>query len=354
MPVLARSRRCSPSGCSRRDRAGEAVRLGAASIRTGTISPIRSGAGVGVDALQIGAAADELARRCRPGFSNSTGSTWPTQARVEGALLLLQQRLQCGEPLGLDRLRHLVRGARRRRARARRIFEREGLGEADLAHEIERRAEIRLALAGKADDEIRRQREVGARRAQPFDGAAIIVGGVARGSSPPARGRSRSAPAGAGTASAAARRDAPRSARRRHRADARSCSAAASSPGIPASARISSPSRHSPPSGAGAVIGVDVLAEQRDLARAVGDEPPRLGDDCAGRPRIFGAARIGHDAEGAELVAAFLHGQKGGDAAGAAAPRGRWSNFGSAGKLGIEHPRRRRRARPRASISGRR
>src|SRR5581483_10853896 len=55
-----------------------------------------------------------------------------------------------------------------------------------------------------------------------------------------------------------------------------------------------------------AVIGVDVLAEQRDLARATGDQRLRFGDDLRHRPRELGAARVGHDTEGTELVAAFL------------------------------------------------
>ena len=59
-------------------------------------------------------------------------------------------------------------------------------------------------------------------------------------------------------------------------------------------------------------IGVDVLAQQRDLPRAAGDHAPGLRDNGRGRARIFGAARIGHDAEGAELVATFLHGEEGG------------------------------------------
>ena len=40
-----------------------------------------------------------------------------------------------------------------------------------------------------------------------------------------------------------------------------------------------------------------------------------LGDDLLDRPRHFGAARIGDDAEGAELVAAFLHGEESGNSA---------------------------------------
>ena len=61
--------------------------------------------------------------------------------------------------------------------------------------------------------------------------------------------------------------------------------------------------------------GIDVLAKQRHLAHAGFGQPLGLGDDLRHRPRHFGAPGIGHDAEGAELVAAFLHGEEGGDAA---------------------------------------
>ena len=60
---------------------------------------------------------------------------------------------------------------------------------------------------------------------------------------------------------------------------------------------------------------IDVLAEQGHLANAGIGQLFRFGDDLGDGARDFRAARIGHDAEGAELVAAFLHGQKGGDAA---------------------------------------
>ena len=81
-----------------------------------------------------------------------------------------------------------------------------------------------VALARKADDQIGGQRQI---RAAPRAGARRCGGSRSRcgaGSSPPGRGRSRSAPADAETASAAARRDGRRSAARRHRADARWCS----------------------------------------------------------------------------------------------------------------------------------
>ena len=64
-----------------------------------------------------------------------------------------------------------------------------------------------------------------------------------------------------------------------------------------------------------AVIGVDVLSDQRDLAHAGVGEALDFGDDLRHRSRYFGAARIRHDAERAELVAAFLHGDEGGNAA---------------------------------------
>ena len=66
-----------------------------------------------------------------------------------------------------------------------------------------------------------------------------------------------------------------------------------------------------------AVIGIHVLPDQRHFAHARPGEPLDLGRDLLHRPRHFDAARIGHDAEGAELVAAFLHGDEGGNAAAA-------------------------------------
>ena len=58
-------------------------------------------------------------------------------------------------------------------------------------------------------------------------------------------------------------------------------------------------------------VGVDVLPEQRDLDHAPVNQRAGLRLDPRGRPRYLGAAGVGHDAEGAELVAAFLHGEEG-------------------------------------------
>ena len=53
-----------------------------------------------------------------------------------------------------------------------------------------------------------------------------------------------------------------------------------------------------------APVGVDVLAEQRDLARAVGDLGADLLDELVERPRHLAPARGGHDAVRAAAVAA--------------------------------------------------
>ena len=66
---------------------------------------------------------------------------------------------------------------------------------------------------------------------------------------------------------------------------------------------------------AGAMIGVDVLAEQRHFAHACGDQRLHLSGDPRHRPRALRAARKRHDAKCAKLVAAFLHGDESGDAA---------------------------------------
>ena len=65
------------------------------------------------------------------------------------------------------------------------------------------------------------------------------------------------------------------------------------------------------------VIGVDVLAKERELAHAGLDQPARFGHHLLDRAARLGAAGIGHDAERAELVAALLHREERGEPAAA-------------------------------------
>ena len=60
-----------------------------------------------------------------------------------------------------------------------------------------------------------------------------------------------------------------------------------------------------------AVPGVDVLAEQSDFAHARIGQRAGLFRDAQDGPRVFGAARIGHHAKRAELVATLLNGEEG-------------------------------------------
>ena len=111
----------------------------------------------------------------RPGFSNSTSRVRPDKLRVERPPLPGDDRLQaCSRSAFTSRgtcRRHLGR----RRARARRILERIGAGKTDLLDERQRRAEILFGLAGKADDEIGGERDVGPRGAQARDHREIVL-----------------------------------------------------------------------------------------------------------------------------------------------------------------------------------
>ncbi len=88
------------------------------------------------------------------------------------------------------------------------------------------------------------------------------------------------------------------------------------------------------------MIGVDVLSDQRDLADARSCQILHLRHDRCDRPRGFGAARIGHNAERTKLVTAFLDGDKGRDAAGVncrSRSRRKVNKFVLDGELGIYH-----------------
>ena len=81
--------------------------------------------------------------------------------RVRASLHDVDQPL---DPLALDLLGHLVGHRGRVGALARRVDEGERTVEPDLLDDGERLPEVRLGLAGEADDQIGREREVGDRR----------------------------------------------------------------------------------------------------------------------------------------------------------------------------------------------
>ena len=88
------------------------------------------------------------------------------------------------------------------------------------------------------------------------------------------------------------------------------------------------------------VIGIYVLPEQGDFTRAVSNQPARLILHIRHRAGKLGAARIGHNAKGAEAVAAFLNGEKGADPGttrAATALFRQMVKFTLARKFGIDH-----------------
>ena len=95
---------------------------------------------------------------------------------------------------------------------------------------------------------------------------------------------------------------------------------------ISASASISRASDQIAALRIGAAIGVDVLAQQHDLACAPRRQSARFGQNAFGGAGMFRAPRVRHHAEGAEFIAAFLHGEKGADA-------GIGDRFGQRGRI---------------------
>ena len=82
----------------------------------------------------------------------------------------------------------------------------------------------------------------------------------------------------------------------------------------------------------GPLVAVDGLADERDLAAALGDELPRLGHDRLGGAGLLGAANMRHHAERAELIAAGLRADEGLEGRG---PHGRVA----VGIVALEAPR---------------
>src|SRR5690606_35633926 len=123
--------------------------------------------------LQPWRTADALPRLA-PGLLDQQVDRPADEPGGEGPLLFAKQRLEALQSLVLDGIRYLQRHFGAGRSRPRRIFEREGLGVAYLAHDLQRLLEILLRLARKADDEIARHCDVGPGGADLLDAAQIV------------------------------------------------------------------------------------------------------------------------------------------------------------------------------------
>ena len=82
-------------------------------------------------------------------------------------------------------------------------------------------------------------------------------------------------------------------------------------------------------------VAVDVLTQQRDVLVPGGDQLPRLGDHVVKAARALASAHIGHDAVGAEVVAAVHDAQPGLHVPGAA--HGQTLRHHALARRGVEH-----------------
>ena len=234
----------------------------------------------------------------------------PDRPPVEVVLLDVEQILQPRQPVRLFRLADLVSGCRGGRSGARAVFERIRLGEADRSDQRHRRLEIGLLLAGVTDDEIGREREIGPRRAQSLYQVDIVRRRVApahRGEHPVGTRLDRQVEIGHQRGQLAMGGDQVlvHVARMGGRiANAREAGQVGERADQPAETPFGSASRSF------AVIGVHVLPQKGDLARAPLDQPSGLRDDRSGGARMLRAPCVGDDAERAELVAALLNRQE--------------------------------------------
>ena len=172
---LPRSARIEAPVSSRGRRGAASAAAPGRPRRTGCSAPARSiadrheVADRGRRARRPGPAADRASCRragpgWRPGFSIRTSTTRPTVAAVEGLALALRAGPEARRAARPSRPRAPASALlRRRRAGPRAVLEREGAREADLGDEPQRVLELGLGLAREADDEVRRERDVGPR-----------------------------------------------------------------------------------------------------------------------------------------------------------------------------------------------
>src|SRR5712664_2662867 len=100
-------------------------------------------------------------------------------AFADAARLRAELRLETLQPRKLFFMRGVIGQLGSGGSRPRAVQERKRAIETDLGRELQRGGEIRLGLAGKADDEIRGQAQAGARALQAARNRAVLERGVA-------------------------------------------------------------------------------------------------------------------------------------------------------------------------------
>ena len=212
----------------------------------------------------------------------------------------------------LDCHRRLVGQVGRRGAGAGAVDEREGGVEADLVDQLQRGVKIGIGFAGKADDEVRRQGDVGPHAAQLADLCPVLQGGVAalHGRQHPVGTRLhrqvqmvdqfRHLNVGVDQVAAELERVGGGVA---DAVDALDLGHVVDQLGEVRLVVVDRPA-----------VGVDVLAEQVDLAHALARELSDLAHDIGDRPAHLLAPGVGHHAECAVAAASLHHRDEGGGA----------------------------------------
>src|SRR5688572_12379148 len=254
-----------------------------------------------VDPALILGAARELARVLLRLALDEDALHRADHAGADRGGLLVDERLQPREPLLLDLVwQVLERGGRRSGPRA--VDEAERLIEADRANQRERLLEVLFGLAGIAHDEVRRQRDAGAHGLQLLDLRNVLLGRVA------ALHELQDAVRAALHRQVQVARELRhrrvgadervRELRRMRRRETDALDAV--------NLRDAADQRREihllAAAGRRPFVRVDVLSEQRDLARAERGEPPRFREHVLERPADLLAARDWHDAIRARLA----------------------------------------------------
>ncbi len=218
-------------------------------------------------------------------------------------------RLECGLQMlqspQLDVVRRVVGEVGRRRARARAEDEAEACVEADVVDQRHQLREVVVALAGEADDEVARQADARAHRAQPADRALVLqrrVAALHRGEDAVAAVLHRQVHVVDELWQLRVGVDQPLRelvgvARRVADAiDARDLGDV-----LEQQREVGDVGRVTHPS----AVGVDVLPEQRHFPDTLVGQPGDLGQHVVERAADLLAARVRHDAVAAILAAAF-------------------------------------------------